>query len=357
MVLADLGADVVRIERPDAGPEVRKPGYVDYLLRGRRSLELDLKVPADRAAALELAAAADVLIESYRPGAAERLGIGPDECAAINPRLVYARVTGWGEGGPWAGHAGHDINYIALTGVLNAIGRCDAPPVPPLNLVGDFGGGSMLALVGILAALCERERSGRGQVVEAAMVDGVSLLAQMIWSSRAGGLWDDGRGVNSFDGAAPYYCTYACRDGRYVAVGALEDRHWATLLAALGLSESAFPDRKDPATWATTRARLSEVFASRPRDAWSPVFEIPEACLTPVLAFSEAAAHPHVADRGTLIDLDGVVQAAPAPRFSRSRLDLPDPPPLEPVAAATVVAQWRGAPVPPESRSPEGEAR
>jgi len=357
MVLADLGADVVRIERPDAGPEVRKPGYVDHLLRGRRSLELDLKQPDDLAAMLDLVTAADVLIESYRPGVTERLGIGPDECAQLNPRLVYARVTGWGQTGPWATHAGHDINYIALTGVLNAVGRSGEPPVPPLNLVGDFGGGSMLTLVGILAALWERERSGRGQVVDATMLDGVSLLAQMIWSSRAGGLWHDDRGVNSLDGGAPYYCTYACADNRYVAVGALEDRHWATLLAALGLAMSQFPDRKNPATWASTRARLSEVFASRPRDAWSAVFDTPEACLSPVLSFAEAGSHPQMAGRQTLIDLDGVLQPAPAPRFSRNRLDRPAPPPAEPVEVRTVLAAWRAAPRPAQSRSREGGSR
>jgi alpha-methylacyl-CoA racemase len=337
MLLADLGADVVRIERPAGGLQL-VPTDQDQVLRGRRSITLDLKDPADRQTLLALAQRADVLIEGLRPGVAERLGIGPADCQADNPRLVYARMTGWGQDGPLAHRAGHDINYIAVSGVLHAIGAAGGKPVPPLNLVGDFGGGSMFLVLGVLAALWERERSGTGQMIDAAMVDGVSALAQMFWSLRACGWWNDARGTNLLDSGAPFYDTYACADGRYVAVGALEPQFYAALLDGLGLIDAGLPDRSDPADWPVLRQRFTDTFASRTRDEWIAVFEGSDACVAPVLSFAEVPTHPHIAARGTIITIDGVPQAAPAPRFSRTS---PTPPTRNSTAqAAEVLADW-----------------
>lgn len=315
MVLADLGADVVRVERP--GP-VAGMGEADVTLRGRRWVRANLKDERDRAVVMRLVEVADVLVEGFRPGVAERLGVGPEDCAAVNPGLVYARMTGWGQAGPLALRAGHDLNYLSLTGVLGAIGRPGSPPAPPLNVVADYGGGSMLVLVGILAALWERERSGRGQVVDAAMVDGVSLLAQLTWAMRGVGAWRDERGANLLDGGAPFYDTYACADGRYVAVAALEPQFYATLLDGLGIGAEDLPPQLDPAGWPVIRDRLAAEFASRPRDHWTEVFAEVDACVTPVLSWGEAAQHPHLVARATLVDRGGMVQAAPAPRFSRT---------------------------------------
>ncbi|UOE44174.1 CaiB/BaiF CoA transferase family protein [Agromyces larvae] len=355
MVLADLGADVVRIER-DGALGVGDDERPDLTLRGRRRIALDLGTADGAAAALELVDRADVVIEGYRPGVAERLGLGPDTCLGRNPRLVYGRVTGWGQDGPRATHAGHDLNYLALTGALHAIGRRGERPVPPLNLVADFGGGSMLVVTGVLAALVERSVSGRGQVVDAAMVDGVSLLMQLTWSMRSVGQWSDAREANLLDGAAPFYDTYACADGRFVAVGAIEERFWAQVvaglaetgaLAAAGVADLAdLPDRNDPHDWPALRDVLTRAFATRPRDAWAEVFGGTDACVTPVLTLAEAAADPHLAARGTLAPVGGVVQAAPAPRFSRTAADAPHPP--APVgrdadAVGRVLEEWRDA--------------
>lgn len=315
MVLADMGADVVRVERP--GP-VGGAGERDVTLRGRRWVRADLKSPDDRARVLALVEQADVLLEGFRPGVAERLGVGPDECLARNPRLVYGRMTGWGQHGPRASRAGHDLNYLSLTGALAAIGRPGSPPPPPLNLVADYGGGSMLLLVGVLAALVERARSGSGQVVDAAMVDGVSLLAQLVWSMRAIGAWPGPRGGNLLDGGAPFYDCYTCADGRYVAVAALEPPFYAALLHGLGLSESDLPAQYDASGWPRLREVFATTIAVRSRDEWAEVFDGTDACVTPVLTWEEAAADGHLVERGTLVDVDGVVQAAPAPRFSRT---------------------------------------
>lgn len=339
MLLADLGADVVRVERPAGGLQLA-PTAQDQMLRGRRSIALDLKNPADRETLLALVHRADVLIEGLRPGVAERLGVGPTDCRARNPRLVYARMTGWGQHGPLAHRAGHDINYIAVSGVLGAIGSAGGKPVPPLNLVADFGGGSMFLVMGVLAALWERERSGAGQVVDAAMVDGVSALAQMFWSLRACGLWNDRRGTNLLDSGVPYYDTYACADGRYVAVGALEPQFYAVLLDGLGLTDAGLPDRSDPAGWPVLRQRFTETFASRSRDEWVALFDGTDACVAPVLSFAEVPAHPHIAARGTIITVGGVAQAAPAPRFSRTTPDIPTPPPRPGADADAVLADW-----------------
>ncbi|MBV9058725.1 MAG: CoA transferase [Pseudonocardiales bacterium] len=339
MLLADLGADVVRVERPAGGLQLA-PNEHDQLLRNRRSIMLDLKDPTDREILLALAQQADVLIEGLRPGVTERLGIGPADCRARNPRLIYARMTGWGQDGPLAGRAGHDITYIAISGVLNAIGSAEGKPVPPLNLVGDFGGGSMFLVLGVLAALWERERSGTGQVIDAAMVDGVSALAQMFWSMRAYGLWTDQRGANLLDSGVPYYDTYLCSDGQYVAVGALEPQFYAALLDGLGLTDVGLPDRSDPAGWPVLRQRFAQTFASRTRDEWMAVFEGTDACVAPVLSFAEVPAHPHIAARGTIITVGGVPQAAPAPRFSRTVPDTPTPPPQPGADTAAVLADW-----------------
>jgi alpha-methylacyl-CoA racemase len=249
-------------------------------------------------------------------------------------------MTGWGQDGPLADRAGHDINYIAVSGVLHAIGSAGGKPVPPLNLVADFGGGSMLLVMGVLAALWERERSGTGQVVDAAMVDGVSALAQMFWSWRARGLWTDQRGANLLDSGVPYYDTYACSDGRYVAVGALEPQFYAALLDGLGLADADLPERSDPAGWPVLRQRFTEVFASRSRDEWVAVFDGTDACVAPVLSFAEVPDHPHIAARGTIVTVGGVPQAAPAPRFSRTAPDLPTPPPQPGADTAAILADW-----------------
>jgi alpha-methylacyl-CoA racemase len=336
MILGDLGADVVRIERPSA------PGGVarDAMLRNRRFVTADLKADEGRELVLRLVAKADVLIEGYRPGVTERLGLGPDDCAKVNDRLIYARMTGWGQTGPRSQQAGHDINYISLNGVLNSIGRRGERPVPPLNLVGDFGGGSMFLLVGILAALWERQGSGKGQVIDAAMIDGSSVLVQMMWAMRAVGMWTDERGTNMLDGGAPYYDTYECADGRYVAVGAIEPQFYAALLAGLGLDAADLPDQNDRSRWPELRARLTEVFAGRDRDHWAKVFADSDACVTPVLAFGEVQTEPHVTERQTFYQVDSGLQPLPAPRFSRTLPDKPRPPGQPGADIEAVLNDW-----------------
>jgi alpha-methylacyl-CoA racemase len=322
MLLADLGADVIRVERPgdDAFPLALAN---DTTLRGRRIVTADLKDPDDLAAVLDLVAAADVLVEGYRPGVAERLGLGPETCRARNLRLVYARMTGWGQDGPLSQRAGHDINYISLTGILDNIGRDGERPVPPLNLVGDYGGGSMFLITGILAALWERERSGRGQVVDAAMVDGAGVLAQMMWSLRGNGSWSTGRGQNVLDGSAPFYDTYTCADDRHVAVGAIEPQFFAALLAGLGIDATDVPAQWDRHRWDELRAALDAAFKSRTRDEWNEVFAGTDACVSPVLTYDEALVHPHQAAREGFVTIDGIDQPRPAPRFSRSAPPVP----------------------------------
>ncbi len=325
MVLADLGADVLRIDRPGRAGRQSLPA-TDPLGRSRRSIRLDLQNPAGVDILLRLAAGADVLVEGFRPGVAERLGFGPDVCAERNPRLVYARMTGWGQDGPLAHTAGHDIDYIAVSGSLEPIGRAGERPVPPLNLVGDFGGGGMLLAVGVLAALLERERSGAGQVIDAAMVDGSALLTAFLYGLRAAGAWQDERGTNVLDGGAPFYDTYATADGLYLAVGALEPKFYAELLQRLGLDGAGLPDQYDRSGWRTLRKRLSEIFAGRTQAEWVEIFDGSDACVAPVVSPQDAPAHPHNAARGTFIDLGGVVQPAPAPRFGRTPCDPPSAP-------------------------------
>lgn len=297
MVLGDLGADVVRVERPDSVPNGR-----DQLLRNREVITLDLESPDDRDAFPQLAASTDVLIDGFRPGVTERLGIGPKDSLSRSPGLIYARMTGWGQDGPLADRADHDINYIALTGALHAIGRADERPVPPLNLVGDFGGGSVFLLVGILSALWERERSGEGQVVDAAMADGVGVLLQMMWSLRGSDEWSDQRESNLIDGGAPFHDTYLCADGNYVAVGAIEAQFYAELLTGLDLRDTALPDQHDRAGWPERRKRFADVFATRTRDEWDAALSETDACVTPVLRFDEVHSHPHMAARRNIVE-------------------------------------------------------
>jgi alpha-methylacyl-CoA racemase len=338
MILADLGAEVVRVERPSGG--FRAAEGKDYSLRGRRSVAADLKTEAGREIVLKLASKADVLVEGLRPGVTERLGVGPADCHAVNEGLVYARMTGWGQDGPMAPRAGHDINYISLTGALAAIGSADTRPIPPLNLVGDFGGGSMLLVIGILAALAERTNSGKGQVVDAAMVDGVSVLAQMMWSMRATGAWRDERGSNLLDTGTPFYDTYICSDGGYMAVGALEPQFYAELIKGLELKDVDLAKQYDRSGWPELRAKFTQAFASRTRDEWTKVFIDVDACVTPVLTWSEAAENSHLQARETLIEIDGVLQAAPAPRFSRTPAGIPTTPPVAGSDTEAVFADW-----------------
>jgi alpha-methylacyl-CoA racemase len=339
MILGDLGADVVRVERPG------KPGGLptakrEATLRNRRSVAANLKTDEGRDLVLRLVAKADVLIEGLRPGVTERLGLGPEDCAKVNERLVYARMTGWGQTGPRRLQAGHDINYISLNGVLHSIGRAGERPVPPLNLTGDFGGGSMFLLVGILAALWERQTSGKGQVVDAAMIDGSSVLAQMIWAFRADGLWSDERGVNMLDGGAPYYDTYTCADGRHIAVGAIEPQFYAEMLKGLGLDGEDLPAQNDMGRWPELRARLTEVIASKDRDHWAKVFADNDACVTPVLSFGEVETEPHVTGRDTFYRDGDYLQPMPAPRFSRSAPPTPTPPGEPGADTEAVLRDW-----------------
>lgn len=337
MMLADMGAEVVRLTRGgSAAPAVFEDVGGEVLHRGRASAAVDLKSPQDREAVLALVERADALIEGFRPGVMERLGLGPDACAARNPKLVYGRVTGWGQIGPMAHEVGHDINYIALSGALHPMGEPDRPPRPPLNLVGDYGGGAMMLAAGVLAALLHAERTGRGQVVDAAMTDGSALLTGLFHAFLSRGMWSDRRGANLLDGGAPFYRCYACRDGRFVAVGALEPRFYEALIAGLGLRPDEAP-QFDMAGWPALHRRFAEIFAARDRDDWAARFAGTEACVTPVLSLSEAAAHPHNRARGTFAE-GRLAQPAPAPRFDAQ---VPQPSPQGPaLSLAETLALW-----------------
>ena len=339
MILGDLGADVVRVERP--GPLGGTPkASRDATQRNRRSVAANLKTDEGRDLVLALIAKADVLIEGLRPGVTERLGLGPEDCAKVNERLIYARMTGWGQTGPRSQQAGHDINYISLNGVLHSIGRAGERPVPPLNLTGDFGGGSLFLIVGVLSALWERQTSGKGQVVDAAMIDGSSVLIQMVWQMRASGMWSDERGVNMLDGGAPYYDTYTCADGRHVAVGAIEPQFYAEMLKGLGLDPANLPDQNEVGRWPELRARLAEVFASQDRDHWAKVFADSDACCTPVLSFAEVESEPHNTERDTFYRENDWLFPAPAPRFSRTVPSTPKPPGVPGADTEAVLREW-----------------
>jgi alpha-methylacyl-CoA racemase len=336
MLLADLGAEVLAVDRPATG----QGGWPALFARGRSRVAVDLKHPEGPGVVLDLVAGADALVEGFRPGVAERLGIGPEACLARNPRLVYGRVTGWGQEGPLAGSAGHDIDYIALAGALHPVGAAGGPPVPPLNLLGDFGGGGMLLALGVVAALLEAGRSGRGQVVDAAMVDGAALLTTQLHELLAAGLWADRRGANLLDGAAPFYTVYETADGRHLAVGALEPQFYAELRERVGLAGEDLPPQLDRAGWPLLRDRLAAVFRTRTRDEWCRLLEGTDACVAPVLSLLEAPAHPHNQARATFVDIGGTLQPAPAPRFSRTPCPTPAPPPAPGDDQAKVLAAW-----------------
>jgi alpha-methylacyl-CoA racemase len=321
MVLADLGADVLRVNRAPHRPS----RITDPLARGRSTIAVDLKSGEGQDVVRRLAGQADVLVEGFRPGVAERLGIGPQDCRQLNPRLIYGRMTGWGQTGPLAERAGHDINYISVAGALEPIGRPGGRPLPPLNLVGDFGGGGLLLALGILAALHERNHSGLGQVVDAAMVDGATLLTAWMHGQRASGYWSPERGTNLLDGGAPFYDTYETADGKYVSVGALERRFYAQLLSGLGLDPAELPDQYDQSGWPELRSRFETAFLARTRDEWEKVFANTDACVTPVLSPEDAPHHPHVRARKGFVEVEGMAQPAPAPRFSRTPGAVADP--------------------------------
>lgn len=340
LVLSDLGADVVRLDRA-AAVAGADPAYAAGMAidRGRRSVGIDLKAADGVALALDLVATADVLIEGFRPGVAERLGLGPTECLARNERLVYGRMTGWGQDGPLADRAGHDIDYIALAGALGAFGRDGGPPVAPLNVVGDFGGGGLLLALGVVAALFEVARGGSGQVIDAAMVDGTALLMTPFYAAAAMGFWGP-RGTNLLDSGAPFYDSYRCADGGWVAVGALEPQFYAELLDGLGLVAQDVPNRDDQTQWPALRSLFERTFASRPRDEWAAVFDGRDACVVPVLDLTEAPSHPHLAARRTFTSVEGVVHPSPAPRFSGTPGEIQRPPCYAGQHTDEVLREW-----------------
>ena len=315
MMLADMGAEIIRVERKGA-PDPR--GKFNLLLRGRPSIGIDLKQPAGIEATLRLLEQADALIEGFRPGVMEKLGLGPEVCRARNPRLVYGRMTGWGQTGPLAHAAGHDINYISLSGVLQAIGERGGKPVPPLNLVGDFGGGGMMLAFGIVCALLEAKTSGQGQIIDAAMTDGSATLMTIIYGLKAMGTWTNERGANMLDGGAHFYGTYECSDGKYVSIGSIEPQFYALLLEKIGLNDSALQEQMNRERWSELKEQLGQVFKTKTRDEWCDLMEGTDICFAPVLDLDEAPRHPHNAMRGTFVELDGITQPAPAPRFSRT---------------------------------------
>lgn len=340
MLLADMGADVVRIERPVAGTPDADALRHDTLNRGKRSVALDLKTDTGRDAARRLVAQADVLVEGFRPGVMERLGLGPDTLLASHPRLVYARMTGWGQTGPLARRAGHDINYLALSGALHAIGTADSGPVVPLNLVGDFGGGGTFLALGIVSAVLAAQRSGHGRVIDASILDGTANLLAITYSRLATGQWQDARQTNTYDGASPYYTTYACADGGWMAVGAIEPQFLAALLEKLEISPADYGDQHDRGKWPAQRALLAARFATRTRDAWAAMLEDSDTCATPVLSLAEAPLHPHHVARGTFLESPAYAPA-PAPRFGgeASRTAAPAPAPGQ-HDAAFLAGDW-----------------
>ncbi|MFI2629479.1 CaiB/BaiF CoA transferase family protein [Streptomyces collinus] len=351
MLLADLGADVVRVDRP-GGPGLAIDPACDVTNRNKRSVVVDLKAPDGPEQVLGLAARADILVEGYRPGVAERLGVGPGPCHARNPRLVYGRMTGWGQDGPLAQRAGHDIAYIAPTGTLGMIGRPDEPPAVPANLLGDYAGGSLYLVVGVLAALHHARASGTGQVVDAAIVDGTAHLSTMIHGMLAAGGWQDRRGANLLDGGCPYYGTYETADGRYMAVGALEPQFYAEFLTLLGVGDRAAA-RKDVTRWGELREEVAARFKSRTRDEWTAVFDGTDACVAPVLSLREAPHHPHLAARGTFTDHGGITQPAPAPRFSATPTSVRTGPARPGADTADVARDWDVPGLLPALRNPQ----
>ena len=350
MMLSDMGADVIRVDRSAnamGGDPAAPPA--DIFNRGRRSIALDLKSPDGVATLLDLVEHADALIEGFRPGVAERLGFGPEVCAERNPRLVFGRMTGWGQDGPYAPTAGHDINYIALAGVLAHLGREGEKPTPPINLVGDFGGGGMLLAFGVVCALLEAQRSGAGQVVDAAMVDGSAVLMTMMWAFKAMGIWSDDRGTNMLDTAAHFYDTYECSDGQFVSIGSIEPQFYLQLLEHTGLAKlyeeagDELPHQMDRARWPELKARLTEIFLTRTRDEWCSTMEGTDICFAPVLTMDEATRHPHNVERGTFVEVAGITQPAPAPRFERTPAEIQRPPAHTGQHTDEILSEWLGA--------------
>lgn len=336
MLLSDMGADVVSIARPGQG----KRDVRDFVNRGRRVIELDLKNPADIAKALDLIGAADVLIEGFRPQVMERLGLGPDVVLERNPKLVYGRMTGWGQEGPLAQAAGHDINYIAITGALDSFRAANGETVSPLNLVGDYGGGALYLVVGVLAGVIEARASGKGQVVDAAMCDGVSSMLTMFHSMKATGRWTDQPRTNLLDGGAPFYRTYQCKDGGFMAIGALEPQFYAELRQLAGLSEDCYDAQMDRKGWPNLHEKMAALFKTKTRDEWAAILEGSDACAAAVRGLFDAPSHPHLAARQTFVNVDGHVQPAPAPRFSRTPSNIQGSPAVPPVDAAEILSQW-----------------
>ncbi|MBZ6138263.1 CaiB/BaiF CoA transferase family protein [Streptomyces olivaceus] len=355
MLLGDLGADVVRVDRPGSAPPAAEPAH-DVTNRNKRSVLVDLKSPGGPRAVRHLAERADILLEGFRPGVAERLGVGPEECLAVNPALVYGRMTGWGRQGPLAPRAGHDIGYIATAGALSMIGATDGPPVPPANLLGDYAGGSLYLTTGVLAALLTARATGRGQVVDAAIVDGTAHLTTLFWGMLAAGTWQDVRGGNLLDGGCPHYCVYETGDGSWMAVGALEPRFYTAFVSLLGLDPEALPDRADPRNWPELRTLFTDRFKTATREEWTAVFEGTDACVAPVLSLREAAAHPHLTGRGTYTQAHGVTQPAPAPRFSATPGTLRLPPAVPGAHTAEVARDWGLPHLPELLRTPTGRA-
>ena len=341
MMLADAGADIIRVDRSDrATYPPREEPHVDLMNRGRRSVAVDLKNPDGVALVLRLVEGADGLMEGFRPGVAERLGLGPDVCLARNPRLVYGRMTGYGQEGPMAQAAGHDIDYIALSGALEAMGRAGERPLPPLNLVGDFGGGGMLLAYGMVAAILGARTTGQGQVIDAAMVDGAASLMTMTYTLRSAGIWQDARGTNLLDTGAHFYEVYETSDGRYFSVGAIEPQFYAELIRLLGLEDEELPHQMDREQWPAMKRRFAEVFATRSRDEWAGVFDGSDACAAPVLGVGEATEHPHNKVRGTFTEVAGVVQPAPSPRFLGTPGAIRRPPPNPGQHGDEALADW-----------------
>jgi alpha-methylacyl-CoA racemase len=344
MLLADLGADVIRIDRSSGvnafGNVTGAEPPADLLARGRRSVAVDLKHPDGVATVLDLVAGADVVIEGFRPGVMERLGLGPDVCLARNPKVVFARMTGWGQDGPYAASAGHDINYIALAGALEPLGRAGEQPTPALNLIGDFGGGGMMLAMGVCAALVEVSRSGEGQVIDAAMIDGAASLMTMTWSFKHMGIWEDERGTNMLDTGAHFYDTYETSDGKYVSIGSIESQFYAELLRITEIDPDSLPKQMDRSEWPALKERFAEVFKTKTRDEWCALMEHTDVCFAPVLTMDEAPLHPHIAQRGTFTEVAGLVQPAPAPRFSRTPGSIERPPPHAGQHTDDVLAEW-----------------
>jgi len=343
MMLSDMGAEVLRVDRADRVTGATGPS-ADLLARGRRSVGVDLKQKAGVELVLDLVAGADGLLEGFRPGVMERLGLGPEVCLARNPGLVYGRMTGWGQDGPLAHAAGHDINYIALAGALEPIGRAGGAPVPPLNLIGDFGGGGLMLAFGMVCALVERQRSGKGQVVDAAMVDGAALLMTMFHGFRHAGFWEDRRGANMLDTGAHFYDVYECKDGRYVSIGSIEPQFYRELLERVGLAGESLPHQMDKARWSELKEKLAGIFRQKTRDEWCTIMEGSDVCFAPVLSMGEAPVHPHNRQRGTFTEVAGAVQPAPAPRFSRSTPAIQGPPAQPGAHTDEALAGWGVAP-------------